>query len=239
VAFSLVVLAGCEVDTTVTIRVREDGSGTVAVRVVLDAEAVAEAEVGGGTLEDRVRLAGLEAAGWKVSPWKRRPAGATLRISKEFAEPEDLEGVLVELSGPDGPVRDVSLRVDEGALRTEYDLEGTADLSDLRTGVTTDAELVARLTAEQVDLAALDQRLLDQVREAFRLEVKVALPGETRTFTPKSGQRVALAASSTRWEPSRAVFFELAAVSGLLALLLLVVARRRPRSRRHRRGERA
>ena len=47
--------AGCKVDTTVSIEVREDSSGTVSVRVVLDADAVGEADAGGAKLEDRFR----------------------------------------------------------------------------------------------------------------------------------------------------------------------------------------
>ena len=64
-------LAGCKVDTTVTLAVRDDGSGFVRVNVALDAEAVQKAEANGGRLEDRVRLGDLEAAGWRVSPWRR------------------------------------------------------------------------------------------------------------------------------------------------------------------------
>lgn len=233
---AVLLLAGCKVDTTVSITVREDGSGVVAVRVRLDADAVEEAEVGGGRLEDRVRLGDLEAAGWRVRPWKRRDDGsARLRISKEFAEPDDLAGVVAELNGPDGPLRDVALSLEEGAVRTQYRFRGAVDLSDLRTGVTTDAELVARLTAEQVDVAALDQRLLDQLRQAFHLEVRLALPGETRTFTPEPGEKARLAASSSRWDPSRSVWIGAAAALGLAALALVAAPSRRRRGRRRER----
>lgn len=213
--------------------VREDGSGVVEVRVALDADAVQEAEVGGGKLEDRVRLDDLRTAGWKVSPWRRREdGGARLRLSKEFAEAADLAGVVAELNGAEGPLRDVEVSKDEGLLFTEYRLRGVADLSDLRTGVTTDAELVANLTAQQVDLAALDQRLLGQVQESFRLRVRLSLPGDTRVFTPEPGARVELAASSSRWDPSRSVLVTAAAVLGGLALVVLVVGERRGRAKR-------
>jgi hypothetical protein len=208
--------------------VRDDGSGVVEVRVALDADAVQEAEVGGTSLEDRVRLGDLQAAGWKVSPWRRRDdGGARLRLSKEFAEAADLADVVAELNGANGPLRDVDLSRDEGLLVTEYRLRGTADLSDLRSGVTTDAELVANLTAQQVDLAALDQRLLEQIEESFRLRVRLSLPGNTRVFTPEPGERVELAASSSQWDPSRSVLVLAAAVLGGLALVLLVSPFRR------------
>jgi len=227
-------LAGCKVDTRVSIDVREDGSGTVEVKVDLDAEAVSEAQAGGGQLEVRVRLDDLEAAGWESTGWKVRPDfGATLRISKEFADPEDLAGVITELNGDDGPLRDVSLSVDTGVLFTKYDFDGVVDLSDLRTGVTADAELVAALTGQAVDVSALDQRLLDQIRESLRLEVEVALPGETRTVTPKAGGTVDLKTSSSRLDPGRPLVLGAAVLFAVLALVVWLRGRTLDRRRRH------
>jgi hypothetical protein len=230
-----VALGGCKVDTTVSIDVREDGSGTVTVGVVLDADAVVEAEAGGATLEDRVRLGDLEAAGWDVSAWKRRKDGsARLRIAKEFADPSDLSGVIAELNGEHGPLRKVSLTRDEGVIFDEYRLQGVADLSALATGVITDPELVAALTAEQVDLTALDQRLLDQIRESFHLRIEVGLPGASRTFNPKPGEEVEINASSTRFDPGRSILLAGAMLFGALALF--VSLRGRHLDRRRRRG---
>ena len=73
-AVLVLVLTACQVDATVTVRMRENGSGAVVVRVELDRRAVETAEVAGGTLEDRVRLDDLVAAGWRVTPWKRTPS---------------------------------------------------------------------------------------------------------------------------------------------------------------------
>jgi hypothetical protein len=231
-------LTGCKVDTTVTIDVREDGSGTVAVRVALDADAVVEAEAGGAMLEDRVRLGDLEAAGWDSSGWKRREDGsARLRIAKEFADAADLAGVIAELNGEHGPLRKVSLTRDEGAIFDRYRLEGVADLSALATGVITDPELVAALTAEQVDLTALDQRLLDQIRESFRLKIEVGLPGASRTFSPKPGEKVEINTSSSRFDPGRSVLIAGAVLFGTLALFVYLRGRQLDRRRRRRRRQ--
>ena len=218
------------------IDVREDGSGTVTVRVALDADAVAEAEAGGATLEDRVRLGDLEAAGWQISGWKRgEDGGARLRISKEFADASDLAGVIAELNGEHGPVRKMSLSRDEGLIFDTYRLRGVADLSALGTGVITDSELVASLTAQQVDLTALDQRLLDQIRESFRLTIEVGLPGETQRFTPKPGEKVELSTSSSRFSPSRALLMAGAVVFAGLGLLVYLRGRQLDRRSRRRR----
>lgn len=233
VALALFLLAGCQVDATVAIDVRPDGSGMVTVRVDLDADAVREAERGGGRLEDRVRLADLAAAGWRVSSWRRDDDdGASIRIRKPFAEPSDLAGVLDELAGDDGPLADVALRVDEGVLYTEYRLSGAADLSALATGIGGDPELTASLTANGVDVAALDQRLVEDLREALRLRVEVGLPGETRTFTPEPGERVKLSASSRRFDPGRSLYLGAAAVLAVAAVALLALPRLRRGGRR-------
>jgi len=235
-----IVVAGCEVDATVSIDVREDGSGTVSVRVVLDADAVGEAEAGGATLEDRVRLDDLEAAGWASTGWQRRDDGrARLRISKEFANADDLAGVVAELNGPNGPLRDVSLSLDEGPVFAEYRLRGEADLSQLRTGVLDDPELVAALTAAQVDLTALDLRLLDQLQRSFRVRVVVSVPGTTKTFTPQPGETVDLSTSSRQFDPGRTLLIAGAIVFAVLALVVYLWGRRvERRTRRNRRRDR-
>jgi len=225
-------LAGCKVDTTLSIEVREDGSGTVSVRVALDADAVGEAEAGGATLEDRVRLDDLEAAGWTSTGWQRRDDGsARLRVSKEFGDAADLAGVITEL-------RDVSLSRDEGPVFDEYRLRGEADLSQLRTGVLDDPELVASLTAAQVDLTALDLRLLDQLQRSFRLRVVVSLPGTTATFTPAPGETVELSTSSRQFDPGRSLLIAGAIAFAVLALAVFVRGRHvdRRNGRRRRRG---
>src|SRR5256885_6095718 len=73
VVAACLLLAGCKVDTTLTIDVHDNGGGSVRIRVALDADAVQNAQAGGGRLEDRVRLGDLQAAGWTVSPWRRAP----------------------------------------------------------------------------------------------------------------------------------------------------------------------
>jgi hypothetical protein len=239
-ALCVLALAGCKVDTTVSINVRQDGSGTVEVRVDLDAEAVAEAQAGGGELEDRVRLGDLEAAGWESTGWRvHDDFGATLRISKEFADPDDLAGVIDELNGDGGPLRDFALSVDEGALFTKYDVDGVVDLADLRTGVTADAELVAALTGEAVDVSTIDQRLLDQIRESLELRVDVSVPGESRSVTPAAGETVEVTTSSNRFDPGRPLLLGAAGVFVVLALLVWLRGRsleRRRRRRTRRRG---
>jgi hypothetical protein len=235
-----VLLAGCRVDTTVTIDIRDDGSGVVRVRAELDGEAVREAEAGGGKLEDRVRLGDLEAAGWTVRPWARRPdGGAVLVLTKPFDSAAQLGAVVRELNGEHGPVRGVRLTRDGGFLTTDFDLNGSADLSELTSGVLDDPEIVARLTAEQIDLPALDGRITQQLRDAFRLRVVVRFPdGTTKSFAVEPGTRTAIDASASELDATRAGLLVAAAVLGVLGLVILVRGEVSGSRRRRRRGSR-
>jgi hypothetical protein len=237
VALALVVLAaGCKVDTTVSIRVRDDGSGVVQVTAVLDAEAVQSAEAGGGKLEDRVRLSDLGGAGWKVSPWTREPDGsARLQLSKPFNTPAEVHDIVAEISGTVGPLRDVTVTRDRGLVSTSYGVRGTLDLADIGTGIASDADLVARLTNQKVDVRALDQALLAQLRKSVGVRVWVQLPGQSASETiGRAGKQVPVAASASVLDTKRIALGGAAVLLVVLALLVLLWpgGRRRPRAER-------
>jgi hypothetical protein len=216
-AIALVATA-CKVDTTVSIKVHDDGSGMVTVTAVLDPDAVKAAEAGGGKLEDRVRLADLTKAGWTVQPWTRAADGsAQIVLAKPFTSPEQVAGIMQEVSGKVGPLRDVSVTRDHGLLSTKYEAQGTVDLAQLQTGLTTDAAVVAALTNQQVDVNAIDQSLLQQLRDSVTVQVVVNLPGGTTTITGVPGQRVEIDASSTVRDTRRIALL-------LVAVVLLVFA---------------
>lgn len=229
-------LAGCKVDTTLTIDVHDDGGGSVRVRVALDANAVQNAQAGGGSLEDRVRLGDLKAAGWTVSPWRRaRDGSATISLRKDFANAGALAGVVAELSGKDGPLRSVTLERDRGLLSTDFKVKGDADLSRLTAGVADDPEVVAQLTGQRVDVAQIDQRLTQQINEAFRLRIRFVFPGgDVTQVEPKPGKKVSLATTTSQFDTTRALLLAGAVVLGTLGVVVFVrgeVRRRRQRRR--------
>src|SRR6266545_376672 len=235
VVVACVLLAGCKVDTTLTIDVHDDGSGSVRVRVALDADAVQNAQAGGGMLEDRVRLGDLQAAGWTVTPWRRAPDGsATVSLRKNFANAGELARVIAELSGKDGPLQGVTLERNRGFLSTKYKVKGDADLSRLTAGIADDPEVVAQLTGQRVDLAQIDQRLAQQINDAFRLRIRFVLPGGGTEVKPEPGKKVSLATSTSQFDTTRALLLAGAVVLGALGVVLLV----RGELRRRRQGRR-
>ena len=234
VAGCALLLAGCKVDTTLTIDVHDDGGGTVRARVALDAEAVQNAEAGGGRLEDRVRLGDLQAAGWTVSPWRRAQNGsATVTLRKEFANAGQLADVVAELSGARGPLRDVKLARDRGFLSTDYKLDGAADLSQLTAGIAADPDVVAQLTGQRVDVAQIEQHLAQQINEAFHLRIRLVLPGgDAKEIEAKPGKRVSLATSTSQLDTTRVALLAAAVLLGGAGVVILLRGERRSRRRR-------
>ncbi len=225
-----VLLSACNVDTTVSVRMREDGSGAVRLDAHLDPAAVAATEVGGGKLESRIRLDDLTSAGWKVRPWERLPDGsARLSLSKPFQRPSQVDDVLAELSGPEGPLRDMRFSRDRSVFSTEFSARGLVDLEAVGTGIQNDPELAAALGAQRIDVAALDQSLLDQIHKALTVRTTVELPGErARTVVAAPGSRVELAFSS-RVTDTRRVVLTIVAIVLLGAALVVVLLGRRER----------
>jgi len=234
VVVAAVLLGACRVDSTVSVRVDEDGSGAIRVRVALDADAVAAVEAGGEPLEANVRLDDLGGAGWQVSPWVRRGGGrAVLEIRRPFDSPESFERVLADLNGADGPLRAVRLRRSSGAVRTTYEFHAVGDIGAATAGVTDDDELIANLTAQRVDVGPFETSLTEQVREALHLRVEVSLPGAgTRTWTIPPDSRRALSTSSTTFELGRAVLLVIGVLAVGAALVLVFAGEWRARRRR-------
>ena len=215
------VLVGCKVDATVTVRMEDDGSGVVTVDIRLDPEAVRATEAGGGTLEDRVRLADLENAGWKIGDWVRTPDGAaTIELSKAFTSPDQVAGIVGEISGPNGPLRDVRAARNRGLLSTDYEVTGAIDLGAIQTGIASDPELLASLTGQQVDVGAIDASLLQQVRDSLTVTVVVEQPNGTTTINGVAGQRVDIDASSSVRDERRMVLIAVAVALVVIAAIV-------------------
>jgi hypothetical protein len=213
------VAAGCSAHATLEVRMHRDGSGAVAVRVALDAEAVQTAQAGGAPLEQAVRLADLRAAGWQVAPWARaRDGSASITITKPFRSPDQVAAIGRELSGAAGPLHGfgAARRTAWLGLAHTSSVRGVLDLRGAGSGVPGDPALLATLTSHGVDVRALDQELTAQVRSGFALRVVTDLPGGARTVSVAPGTRVPLTVSSTDLDPRR-----VGLVAGGVALLLL------------------
>lgn len=230
----VVALAACRVDATVMVRMQANGSGAVSVRVILDANAVQAAEVGNGKVEQRVRLSDLPGAGWTVTPWRRDArGGATLTIRKPFTNPREVAGILREISGADGPVRGVTATRRTLTFSMRWAVDGVVDLRSIRLGVATDPRLVAKLTAERVDIPQVETRLASGLGQ-FRVHLVAELPGARREVSAPMGRRSVLRAAAESTDVNRLVMLVGGLAVAALAAFLLVVGELRARRRRRR-----
>jgi hypothetical protein len=235
-------LSACSVDATVTVKVRDDGSGFVQADLTADAEAVQGVEAGGGKLEDRVRLGDLPAAGWTVSPWTRNQDGsASITLRKPFTNVREIPGILHELNGNYGPLQSAVFTRSRSFFSTKYTATGEMDLGAIGTGIADDSQLVQQLQAQGVDVAGIDAQLLDQLKRAFGVKLVVELPGRKPvTVEPAAGAKAPIDVSSSVQDARRVT---LVAIAGGLLLVAMIVAvwprrRRRGGRRARRRGRR-
>lgn len=159
-----------------------------------------------------------------------------LRATKAFGTPDEAVAVLTEVTGPDGPLRDLALTRSTGFAETSYEFSGTLDLSG---GIEAfgDAGLAQVLDGEPLgqDAAAIEQELGQPLADTFTVDLRVQLPGDVDpgtgsadgadvVWSPRLGDPAQpLEASSEQRDATVLGLAAAAAVAGALLVLLLAV----------------
>lgn len=186
---AVLLLSACRLDVGVDVAMADDGSGTVTVTAVADAELMAKAP---GALAD-LRLDDLRAGGWSVDgPTAVAGGGQRLVVSKPFVSPEHGARVLAELSGDGGPLHDVTLDLTRSFATVRSGLTATARL-DGGLAALGDAELQQALGGK----VPLSDRVTGDVGEGLKLTVTARLPGRIDA----SNGTVAADGTSVSWTP--------------------------------------
>jgi len=233
----LVLLAACDVDVGVGIDVAPDGSGTVAVDVRFDEEAVQTV----GELEDLLSFDDAEASGWDITVERIEAEGAVISAIKVVTGPGAWQPTLDEILGP-GVFNEVRVVADEDGGQTlafELDLRDGWDLF-------TDDELTEVLGGEPFGAPIEELTGRRDIDEIVDVELGVSVRNleegvpTTESFQPRFDDdeplRVNLAATEAnstadllRWI-SWSLFF-LAALATILAITGVVLQRRSDRLR--------
>ena len=122
---SVLALSACRVQSTVSVEVANNGSGTVGVEVFLDEKATAAV----GNLERQLRYEDLIDAGWLVDrPVLTDEGGTQVTAAKPFQVPDQLGTVLDEVLGP-GVFDDFELVRERSFGTTAWTISGLVDLS--------------------------------------------------------------------------------------------------------------
>ena len=201
----LLALTACQVRVTAGIDVAADGEGTVRAGVGLDAEALRTV----GDLGAALRVDDLRAAGWEVEGPREEDDGLTwVRAARPFTDVDEARLALSQLSGPDGPFRNLTFERERSFLRTRTRLSGNVDLSGGLTGFA-DADL-RNLVGDTIrlDPEGLRGELGADLDRAVQVQFEARLPGSVTSnaperagdrsiWRPAMGQQLAIEASSS------------------------------------------
>ena len=181
-----------------------DGRGTVRAAVGLDDEALQTV----GDVGAELRVDDLRQAGWRVEGPRKEDDGLTwVRASWAFDDAEEANRALAQLSGPEGPFRNLQLVRTSSLLRSKTRLTGAVDLSGGLSGFA-DADLAARVgDTLPLDAARLRTELgpgadgMLQVRFEARLPAPVDSNASSRdggraVWAPALGEQLPIEASS-------------------------------------------
>lgn len=169
----LLTLSACRLDVVVDVAMEPDGTGTVSVTAVADAELVAAVP----DLVEELRLEDAEANGWVVDgPTETEDGGLEMVLTHEFASAAELANVLTSI-GP--PLTQMAAARNEGADGQVVNaINGNLVLAD---GYATfaDADLVA--AAGGVPFESQIAASGVPIDEGFSFTYRVALPGELQS----------------------------------------------------------
>jgi hypothetical protein len=180
--FALAVLcAACNVDMSIDVLMREDGSGTITVTATADADIVTQAP----NLINDLRFDDVKAAGWTVEGPAATPAGGLqVVLHHDFATPTEATAILAGLNGPSGPLNAVALSRTRHSGTTTYSLTGSLAIAGTLDAFS-DADLFTAVGAtpyaEQVAAAGI------QPGQAVTIHFQAKLPGTVKSSTATAG----------------------------------------------------
>jgi len=210
----VVLAAGaCQVRVTGGIDVDPGGGGTVRAGLGLDAEALATV----GDVNTALRVDDLRQAGWKIDGPRKEDDGLTwVRVSRPVADTREAVTALAQLSGPEGPFRNLTVTSTRTLFRNRTSLTGAVDLSSGLTGLA-DADLLSKLGGGlPLDLEGLRKEYGTDLDRDVRVSFDARLPGSVDANTKeKSGGRLV-------WRPPLGGNLPIQATSQGLNLLPIV-----------------
>jgi hypothetical protein len=165
------VLSACKVDLNASVNVADNGSGTITITALADAEAVRLAP----ELGESLNLADLRAAGWNVEV--QNPAqggGLSVVAQRPFANVDEAGFFLAQLSGKDGPLRELVVTRSGGVNDATYTFEGSGGLPNGLAGFA-DADALAVLGSAPFEQAVARSGV--PLTETLAVSMRITLPG--------------------------------------------------------------
>jgi hypothetical protein len=228
----VLVAAGCQVQLQTTVKVDSDGSGTITQAVGFDAAALARV----GDLSQQLAVQDLEQAGWTVDDPVVEGDTTWVRAHHDFGDADEANVLLAQLSGPNGPFKDLYVTRRAGLLSTTTEVTGTLDLSG-GVGIFGDADLTQALGGDPSGglvgrIEAEEGKPVDQM---VQVELAVDLPNTDESVSGTLGSAPQTLDVSSTESHLLAVLFKLAILVLIVLTIAAIALRIRVRRRRRRR----
>ena len=220
------IAAACNIQLQVTIDIQEDGAGKVTAGVGLDA--LAQDQEVFVDLESILRTSDLSSSGWDFEVVGKSADGYMwFEASKGFLSPEDIQGILDELTSSPDVFTGWELSIESTQGKRIYGIAGEVDLRE-GFSIFTDTELSTLLEEPPlgISLERLEADLGQKPEDAVTMQVAVNLPdsGE-QSYDIPLGQRRSIEVMGEkvhRW--NQILGWVVWALMALLALALLMTA---------------
>jgi phosphatidylinositol mannoside-binding LppM-like protein len=223
IVISVLLLAACRVDATIDVSMGADGTGSITVTAVADADVVRQAP---GLALD-LRFDDAKLAGWTVSdPTDMADGGLRIQLTHSFDNPEEATALLQSINGSGGPLHGATLRRTVSTSGTTVSLTGSLRIDGL--AALSDPDVLAKIGAtpyaEQIAAANLSPN------DAVGITVRATLPGKITSATgtvtdgsvswivPLDGSQFALATAAVD-DHGTAKIWGIAANVALIALV--------------------
>jgi len=228
----VVVAAGCQVQLQTTVQVEADGSGTITQAVGFDPAALARV----GDLSQQLAVQDLEQAGWTVDDPVAEGDVTWVRAHHDFDDADEANLLLAQLSGPDGPYRDLYVTRRAGLLSTTTEVTGTLDVSG-GVGIFGDPELTQSLGGDPSGglVGRIEAEEGRPVDEMVQVELVVDLPNSDESVTGTLGSAPQTLDVSSTESHLLSVFAKLVVLALIVLTVVVIGLRLRVRSRRRRR----
>ena len=220
------IAAACNIQLQVTIDIQEDGAGKVIAGVGLDA--MAQDKEVFADLESILRTSDLSTSGWDFEVVGKSADGYMwYEASKGFLSPEDIQGILEELTSSPNVFTGWELSIDSTQGKRVYGITGEVDLRE-GFSIFTDTELSTLLEEPPlgISLESIEADLGQKPEDAVTMQVTVNLPSSgEQSYDIPLGQRRSIDVTGERIHRGNQILgWVIWALMALLALALLMTA---------------
>jgi hypothetical protein len=235
-AVAVALLTGCQARSTVSVVSNSNGTGSVAVVVLLDREAANAIP----DLKEQLQTSDLVKAGWTVEgPVDWEDGGKAVTVHHGFGSPEEATALMRRISGNGPPFVDFQMQQQRSLMHVDTTFSGKIDMKQ---GMNSfgDLGLTQSLGSRLgFDPNEIEKSLGVNWATAFPVDVQVSLPGKTAKAEAVYGQVVPINASASGPNTRPWAFFALSAASLIGCFLVLLLWKSGKYRPKHKKGVRA